>query len=114
VRTLNRSAVIVAPKQPFLDWLRSVDPSNLGLTMADVRGDPSVYLFPECNFDHELMEYLKASCTEIFEQELEGWDRVEENWPEDRSFTAFHRWFEYSIHWMIFDMADEPLVVEEM
>jgi hypothetical protein len=52
--------------QPFLDWLRSVDPSNLELTMADVRGDPSVYLFPECNFDHELMEHLKASCRELF------------------------------------------------
>jgi hypothetical protein len=60
------------------------------------------------------MNYLKGSCAEVFEQELESWDRVEETWPEDRSFEAFKPWFDFSIHWMIFDMADEPLELEEM
>jgi hypothetical protein len=26
--TLNRSAIVVRPKQPFLDWLHAVDPSS--------------------------------------------------------------------------------------
>ena len=61
----------------------------------------------------ELTGYLKDVSGEIFEQELESWDRLQEAWPKDRSFEAFQRWFD-SIHWMIFDMADEPLELEEM
>lgn len=114
MQTLNRCAVVVAPKQPFLDWIRSVDPSNAHLTMEEIRGDPSIYLFPDCNFEHELLDYLKLSCVDIFEQELESWDRVEEDWPKDRSFTTFERWFDYTTHWMIFDLTDEPLELEEM
>ena len=114
MRTLNRSAIIVTPKQPFLEWLHSIDLSSHDLKMTDLRSDPSVYLFPECNDDNELTRYLKEACEKIFEQELESWDRMEETWPKDRSFEAFRRWFDYSIHWMIFDLADHPLDLEEM
>jgi hypothetical protein len=43
------------------------------------------------------MNYLKGSCAEIFEQELERWDRVEYTWPKDRSFEAFKRWSDFNI-----------------
>jgi hypothetical protein len=36
VQTLNRSAIVVTPKKPFLDWIRSVDPFNRELKMADM------------------------------------------------------------------------------
>ena len=114
MRTLNRSAVIVTPKQPFLDWLHSIDPSSRDLKMTDLRSDLSVYLFPECKDDHELRRHLKVASEEIFEQELESWDRVKETWPRDRSFGAFQRWFDYSIHRMIFDLAHQPIEMEEI
>jgi hypothetical protein len=60
--TLNRSAIVVTPKEPFLDWIRGVDPSNRELTMADLENDPSVYLFPSFDFDHEIVDHLKESC----------------------------------------------------
>jgi len=112
--TLNRSAIVVTPKKPFLDWIRDVDPSNRELTMAELESDPSVYLLPSLSFDHEIVDHLKKSCADIFEQELESWDREEESWPKDRSFAVFQRWFDYSIHTMMFDLADEPLELEEM
>jgi hypothetical protein len=31
--TLNRSAIVVKPKQPFLDWLHAADPTSLELTL---------------------------------------------------------------------------------
>ena len=31
--TLNRSAVVVKPKQPFLDWLHAADPSSQDLVV---------------------------------------------------------------------------------
>ena len=33
---LNRSAVVVKPKQHFLDWLRAADPTSLDLTLLDL------------------------------------------------------------------------------
>lgn len=93
VKTLNRAAVVVTPKQEFLDWLRGLDESNRKLTMADLCED---------------------ACAKIFEQELESWDRLEETWPIDRSFEAFRQWFDYSIHGMVFDLARGRLKVEEI
>jgi hypothetical protein len=99
MRVVNRCAVVVTPKQPFLNWLHRIDPSSHDIKMGDLRRDPSVYLFPECNDDRGLTKLLKKGCLEIFEKELESWDRIEESWPKDRSFAAFRRWFDYSIHW---------------
>ena len=28
MHTLNRSAIVVKPKQPFLDWLHAADPTS--------------------------------------------------------------------------------------
>ena len=114
MRTLNRTAVMIVPKQPFLDWLRGVDPSNRDLTMEEVCADPSIYLLPECAFEDELLARLGETSGEIFERELESWDRVEKSWPTDRSFRAFQEWFGFSIHWMLIDLADERLVREKM
>jgi hypothetical protein len=33
---LNRSAVVVKPQQPFLYWLRSADPTSVGITLDEV------------------------------------------------------------------------------
>jgi hypothetical protein len=34
--TLNRSAIVVKPKQRFLDWLHTVDPTSHEVTLLDV------------------------------------------------------------------------------
>ena len=91
MQTLNRSAIVVTPKKPFLDWIRGVDSSNRELTMADLENDPSVYLRTAFSFDHEIVDPLKESCGEIFERERESWDRVRESWPKGRSFAVFQR-----------------------
>ena len=40
---LNRSALIVRPRQPYLDWAASLDDSGL---VPDVAGEHTVYLAP--------------------------------------------------------------------
>jgi hypothetical protein len=54
MRALNRSTVVVVPKQP--DWLHRVDSSSGRLTLTDLGDDPSIYRLPECDFKHELEE----------------------------------------------------------
>ena len=47
MEVINRSAIIVMPAQPFLDWLHRVDPTSADLTLADLRREPTIYLLPE-------------------------------------------------------------------
>ena len=44
VRELNRSAIAVTPRQPFLDWLHSADPTSSELTLNDLSQEPTIYL----------------------------------------------------------------------
>lgn len=38
---LHRSAIIVTPKQPFLDWPHAVDPTSSELKLADLSTLPN-------------------------------------------------------------------------
>jgi len=114
MRAVNRSAVVVVPKQPFLDWLHRVDPTSRALTLTDLASDPSIYLLPECDFESDLEKRLKKACQEIFEDQLDGWYRVEELWPEIRDFAIFRQWFEYQLHSVLFDLVEEPLAAEDL
>jgi hypothetical protein len=44
---LNRSILIIRPKQPYLDWVNRVEDTDRKWEMADVSSAPSVYLLPE-------------------------------------------------------------------
>jgi hypothetical protein len=114
VGVLNRSVLVVIPRQPFLDWLHRADPTSGDLTLEDLRRDPSVYLLPARDLEPDLEKCLKRFCKAIFEEQLDGWYRVKELWPRDRSITAFKEWFEYRFHSMPIDLAREPLVWEEL
>src|SRR5262249_27510323 len=45
---LNRSAIVVRPKPPFLDWLHAADLTSVTLTLADLGREPTIYVVPEC------------------------------------------------------------------
>jgi hypothetical protein len=110
--TLNRSAIVVEPRQPFLDWLHSADPTSRSLTLRALVSEPTIYLIPECDTDTEVNEVLRGLCEEIFIEQLAGWFTDEATWPPDRSFDAFRRWFTFRHHSMLTDLCDEPLILE--
>lgn len=110
--TLNRSAIIVRPKQPFLDWLHTADPTSGSVTRRELVLEPTVYLIPECDTDAELDTALRVLCEEIFVDQLAGWYTDETTWPKDRNFETFCRWFEFQHHSMLVDLCDEPLILE--
>ena len=114
MRTWNRTAVVVLPKQPFLDWLHSADPTSRNLTLQDLAEDPSVYMIPEALDDSWATHFLTSSCGDIFEEQLAGWYTDEDVWPKDLSFDIFKQWYQYSFHYMVIDLSDEPLIFEEM
>jgi hypothetical protein len=50
---LNRSAIVVKPRQPFLDWLHTADPTSHRLTLRDLTREPTIYLIPECDTEED-------------------------------------------------------------
>ena len=109
---LNRSAIVVRPKLPFLEWLHSADPTSATLTLADLALEPTIYLVPECADAEEQRAALHTVFETIFENQLDGWWRDRTTWPTPRSFGTFTSWFDCQFHSTLLDLADEPLIEE--
>ena len=71
--TINRTAIVVKPDQPFLDWLHRADPTSNELSLEDLQREPTVDLLPECENEEEARQYLGEVCGQIFEEQLDGW-----------------------------------------
>jgi len=112
VVTLNRSAIVVKPRQPFLDWLNVADPTSRTLTLRELVQEPTVYLIPECDTNEDVADILRQVCEEIFIEQLAGWFTDTTTWPQERSFDVFCRWFDFQHHSMLVDLCDEPLIRE--
>lgn len=85
MNTVNRSALVVKPRQLFLDWLHRADPTSFELTLPDLGREPTIYLIPECGTDEDVAEVLRELCEEIFEEQLAGWYTDMSTWPPSRS-----------------------------
>jgi hypothetical protein len=109
---VNRSALVVKPQAPFLDWLHGADPTSHALQLQDLVREPTIYLIPECETRDEVARVLQELCEEIFVDQLEGWHRDQAAWPKDRSFDVFRRWFDIQHHSILMDLCDDPLIRE--
>ena len=94
--------MLVRPKQPYMDWARSLDDSGL---IPNRDGERTVYLIPEYESDEEAMTVLSRCFGEIFEIELAGWHLVEDDWPKNRTFAMFKEWFSLELHSCVEDMC---------
>jgi len=58
---VNRTALVVKPKQPYIDWANSLDSSSDGpvLSLEDPELDHNVYLVDEVIDPDELQEQLR-------------------------------------------------------
>lgn len=111
--TINRTVVLLGPKQPFLDWLNNVDPDDQALTVDDLRDDNEVFLIPQFNENSDSEKWVETRWSFLFEHMLMGWVDEEILWPQNRTLDMFREWFEIEIHTMAWDLSDEPLIVED-
>src|ERR671919_2618461 len=83
---LNRAALILRYKQPFVDWINAADlsPTSHTLTLAEVNQEHTVYLV-EVEDQDELAEWLARHHGELFEGELNGGYTDPAPWPRGRS-----------------------------
>lgn len=89
MKTINRTAITIIPKQPYIDWANSFDD-------AEIYDKPhaTTILIPDKydEFNHE--NYLKKVFIIIFEEELESWMADPNDWPKKRTYRIFEEWFE--------------------
>jgi hypothetical protein len=119
---INRSALIIQVKKPFLDWLvytskeydSSEDELDPALLSTEGFDSKYVYLIPVCDDIDRYEKYLKKNYQKIFEHELSGWYTDPQMWPKNRSWAVFVKWFDYEIQSMVFDMVEGfPLEYED-
>ena len=114
MHSINRTAVIIKPKQPFVDWLNSIPGDNLDYALEGISTDNLTFLIPEHDRPEGSMNYIRKKYSQIFEWELWGWIRAEELWPKNRTWKIFQEWFEIEINSEVFDLVDGEIEKEEV
>jgi hypothetical protein len=107
---INRSVLIVRPKQPFLDWAEGLDDSGL---LPDVDEEQTVYLIPEFGDDDDAQAILEKVYREVFENELWEWHTDESAWPAKRDLETFREWFTIELHSVVEDLCNYELTEED-
>jgi hypothetical protein len=107
---LNRSVLIVRPRQPMVDWVAGLDESGLA---SNVEGEQTAYLVPEFDDGDEAQQVLEDVFAEVFERELFGWRTDEATWPANRDLALFRQWFEIELHSVVEDLCDFELTDDE-
>jgi hypothetical protein len=109
---LNKVALIVRPKQPYIDWANGLEEGGPKLSLESPEQEHTIYLVEESSLDLDPEPSLRRHYSAIFEQELAGWHRDPSEWPRQRNLNTFLKWFDIKIHSMIVDLAEIPLEVE--
>jgi hypothetical protein len=106
---INRSLIIVKAKQPFVDWLHTIDPED-DSDLEDINDEPTAYLIPEYEMDDEQQTLIDWCAEFVFEYELWSWCTDEDMWPTARDAATFRDWFDVKFHSIVNDVvADIPL-----
>jgi hypothetical protein len=116
MRVLNRIAVSIIGKQPYLDWTRKHDAdANKGLlTVARAKPYGTAILLPEFEVEEDVQEWIEENASWLFEFQLSSWTEEESTWPQGRDLKRFREWFRVDIHTTVVDEADDEIEAEEL
>jgi hypothetical protein len=106
VKILNRCAVTIAPRQPFIDWAQQLQPDQ---PLPPGGFEPGLYLLPAYDTSEEAIELLAQGYEEIFCAELESWSTDPATWPSPRSLALFQEWLAFRFFDLVSDQSQEPL-----
>lgn len=103
---INRSAIIIKPLQPFLDWCANLYPDEI-----EEMKTTNTYLISEGIEDVDV--WLKKKFDKIFSFELEFWHLNKKEWPQKRNYKMFQEWFQVDVSTMIYDFEKMPVFKSE-
>jgi hypothetical protein len=114
MQRINRTAAIIKPKQPFVDWLNSLPDDDHVYTLKELSADNLTFLIPEADSREGAIGYIRKKYNLIFEWELWGWVTADELWPAKRDWKAFMEWFEIEINSEVFDLVEGVVEREDV
>lgn len=102
---INRSAIVLKPQQPFLDWYYKLYPEDMGM---DYIKETNIYLVSE-EID-DLEQWLKKKFDRFFKLQLEDYHYNKKQWPQRRTYKMFAEWFQVDIAPDIYDTEKRPVL----
>jgi hypothetical protein len=102
---LNRNAVIIHYKQPFVDLFNEThDPST-----TRYRLESTVYLIDTMFSPQQRLDWLKKNHDKIFTNELREQGISLVDWPKKRTFKVFSLYFDAEFKVTAFDFEKQPI-----
>ncbi len=111
---VNRAAILLRYKEPFVQWINDADPSDddAGATLGSANKDKSIYLIT--NTDAENYEiWIELNYKDLFKSELGDWYTDETLWPKNITKKIFDEWFEVECHSVLIDTVGGEIYVDE-
>ncbi len=111
---INRAALILRAKKPYVQWINESDPSNKApeVGLSEVNEDRTVYLIDDLEAEN-LDEWITVNCGNLFESELGDWCTDESLWPQNRDMKLFKKWFAVECHTVLIDAGTGPILDED-
>jgi hypothetical protein len=110
MHSINRTAILFQPKQPFIDWLNRNEESGYVYKIAERRNDCSIYLIEEIKSVNAIKRMISLKFKYFFEQALDKYPFSKDGWPDTSSLAVFEEWIDVTYHTIVLDMCDLPLV----
>jgi len=109
-KTINRSILIVIPKQPYYSWGNDLTPGQEPIDRFD---ECNSYLLDEDWDIAQAERFLRINFDEFFQELLFGMWTDESAWPQNRTWKIFGEWFDWHFSSMVWDVFPEKKVVWE-
>lgn len=103
---INRYAIVLKPRQPFLDWYKGLYPTE-DIEDEEIKGT-NIYLVSEDKADMEL--WLKKKFDLLFKYQLEEFSLDKKMWPQRRTYKMFKDWFQVDTSIAIYDLEKQPVL----
>ena len=103
---INRIAVIIRYKKPFVDWINTSDPyeDHPEVTVKSANDDNNVYIIDD-RYAENFETWLKKNFKTLFDNELNDWYTDPSLWPEKRDLRTFRKWFVVEYFTVVLDLG---------
>ena len=89
MREIDRSLIVLHPKQPFADCVNSSLPDPAQVSLEEICADLPTFLVPVFESDEEGMDYVRLHALELFEHMLAEWCCDSDFWPIKLDYNMF-------------------------
>ena len=110
---INKAAITVIPKEPFIKWVQSTDTEAAEIPDESILSYSRMYLVDDSLDGDDPETLIKKNFKVIFEEELAGWYTDEEAWPKKMDLRLFKQWFHVTVHEIVLDIGKKLPIAEK-